>query len=54
MREYKVIVKIQGEVINLTAKNKHEALLKAMDVIAEDYTEDIAESCDYEVEQVKA
>lgn len=53
MREYKVIVKIQGEVINLTAKNKHEALLKAMDVIAQDYSEDLAESCDYEVEQVK-
>lgn len=54
MREYKVIVKIQGEVINLTARNKNEALLKAMDVIAQDYTEDLAESCDYEIQQVKA
>lgn len=53
MKEYKVIVKIDAEVINLEAKNKHEALLKAMDVIAQDYNEDIAESCDYEVEEVK-
>ena len=54
MKDYKVIVKIDAEVINLSAKDEHEALLKAMDAIAEDYNEDLAESCDYEVQEVKS
>jgi hypothetical protein len=54
MKQYKITVKIEGEVINLSAKDKHEALLMAMDAIANDYNEDLAESCDYDVQEVNA
>ncbi len=53
MKEYKVTVKMDTEVINLKARNEHEALLLARDSIAYDYNEDLAESCDYEVQEVK-
>lgn len=53
-KEYKVIVQLGTEVINISAYNEEVALSTARYAIAESYGEDLAEDANYVVREVVA
>lgn len=53
-KEYKVIVKLGTEVINISAYDEVNAMRTAHEAIIEAYGLDLAEDADYLVREVKA
>ena len=52
MKDYVVIVKLGEEAISLSSDNEQEALNRARDIIVENYGEDVASDCEYEIREV--
>lgn len=51
--EYVVIVKLMSEVVSLGANSKEEAISKAREIIAEQYSESVAKDASYTIEGEK-
>ena len=50
MSEYVVVVKLMDEAISLGAGSKEEAISKAREIIAEQYSEGVAKDATYTIE----
>jgi hypothetical protein len=53
-KEYRVIVQLGTEVINISAYNEVSAMKTARNVIVESYGSDLAEAANYVAEEVTA
>ena len=52
-KQYKVVIKLGEEVLNLESQSKESALDFAQQFIAEEYNGYLSESAEYYVEEVK-